>query len=175
MVKFVFRTGPHSDLIFNSYNFGYNFNLRFFPLIWLYHKQVTGENIFKEKILRVGNGICLDSSSDSQLIVSLENAKEFGRTLPVDRENFNDNLPIELRGFGFARALYTWSLGSDNLLHLSAKIKRPEDRVTQVLALSSETDIPFLRDYFQFLKDTPKMGACYGWSCTIAKQLKEIQ
>ncbi|MEI6850052.1 MAG: hypothetical protein WCK29_03360 [archaeon] len=169
---FKFSTNSHVDVLYGEqqHNFGYNYTMKFFPVIWLYHRQVTKNNIFTEKKFNVRDRIPLEAG----LTRCIDEAVRFGRKLPVDRDEFNLNLKnLGLGGPGLGKGLYPWSLKEDGLFHLDyvndgAKIEQPD-----VLVLSPQTDHIFLKEYLSFLGH-PSFGACQGWSREIISRLKNI-
>ena len=175
---FKFTSNTHADLVFaheeKSHNWGYNYNLRLFPMLWIYHKQVTGKNIFDRFKTPQGTLEGLEYFFKQDLEETMDSYKN----LPSSREYFNSQLRVlKFCGFGMSGGTninkYSWELREDNLLHLTVQNKVLDSR-EEVLSLSSETDSIFLKDYLKFLKGCPQMGACYDRSCGIINELKKV-
>jgi hypothetical protein len=173
---FTFDFNSEADLIFKHnghvHNFGYNYNMSPFCSIWLYHKQTTGENLFKKTRLNISEGAELNRDLEEKLKGTIE----LSNKLPLEIEEFNLQLSfLRLHGFGSGifKTLYKWSLNEDGLFHLTAQEKQFGGFNGEILALSPDDDSYFLKDYLSFLKSCPTMGACYDWSSKIIKKLRE--
>ena len=175
--KFTFDCSFESDLIFKHngriHNFGYNYNMMPFLSIWLYHRQVMGENIFRKAKFNIGKGVELET----RLQETLDETVELSNKLPLDIEEFNLQLALlRLNGFGSGnfKTLYKWSLKEDGLFHLNSEEKHFKGYNGEILALDTCSDRPFLKDYLAFLKDCPHMGDCYARSSRIIDRLIDV-
>ena len=118
--RFDFYCNNHGDVCFNNgrgfYNFGYNYLMYFFPTIWLYHKQVSGKNIFDEKF-EIGEQIGLGRDLKEFVRGSID----FFKGLPTNLQDFNDVLIwLNLKSFysGAGLQSYEWGLSEDELFRL---------------------------------------------------------
>ncbi len=176
MPRFNFFENMHGDVGLSlgegHYNFGYDYTC-FFPLVnWLYHRQTSQTNLFRDLPFQLQPPIELKFEIEGPL---RESASLYAR-LPLSPQDFNEGLlSAELHGFGSApnyRIGYNWDLRGDTL-HLS--MLRPKETKRDILELTPETNRDFAMDYYKFLTEKAQNSGCSGaWVSQIIRALKEV-
>lgn len=177
MSKYNFNTGPHGDVCLKNerglFNFGYNSTLKFFPTVWLYYRQITGDNLFgrEEFILPPG-----DIELDSDWAQLLSEASDYSFSLPAASvKDFNSillTLGLNHIISGNNAETHEWLLEEDGLLHLLSPKENPSLHL-KAISLSREGTIPFLVDYLDFLQNESQMGTSYELACQTICRLAE--
>jgi len=154
--RYDFSLSPKEDTILtvggSPLNLGYNYTAILPLMSYVYHRQLTGENLFQNRTFQRVEDERFQEMSLRDLI---EDMTAFLPTLPTSQQGFNDGMPSILRSFygGDNKTVYTWRLTPESQLQLSRQF-RGEPESQNILALDQKQNEEFASVYLAFLEQT---------------------